>query len=88
VDSSTEALAQPLRPVWIQLDGDDAEIAADKRFRCRAKTSADLDNELPWPELRLSNQAFGSCGLKKVLTETAPTPVSGGPPAGGHGTSP
>jgi hypothetical protein len=89
-DSSTraKAFAQPPRPVRVRLDRDDAEIAAGEGIRHRAKTGADLDNELTGPELRSINQAFRSCGLKKVLTEPAPTPVPGGPPVGGHGRSP
>jgi hypothetical protein len=59
--------------------------AAPRKRRCHgARTGTDFDNQFARPEIGLFDQSVGSTAIEKVLTEKAPAPVPGGPPAGGH----
>jgi hypothetical protein len=83
-----EPLPQPRGPLGIGLDRDDAHTAARQGVRDRAETGTDLNNQFAPRKGHLIDQVIGSCGVKKILAEQAPPPVSGCPPAGGHGRSP
>jgi hypothetical protein len=59
-----------------------------KREGDRAKTGANLDDQLTRPKIGLGDQVVSDLRTEKVLTETATSLVPGCPPVGGHDGSP
>jgi len=72
----------------VDLDRDDLELSVGEREGDRAKTGADLHDQLARLEVGVGDEAVSELGTEEVLTETAPALVPGCPPVGGHDGSP
>jgi len=86
--ASCRQFAKSLGPSGIRLNGDHPQRTTDERARQRTRTGAYLDDKFARRERRLLDNLVGSRGIKKVLPELAPSPVSVCPPPGGHGRTP
>jgi hypothetical protein len=86
--SPSGEMAELLGPHRIALDRDDVDPPTSQGDGDRAMARADLDDQLPRPEVGLGDETVSEFGAKKVLTETATSLVPGRPPLGGHGASP
>jgi hypothetical protein len=73
------------RPDRIGLHGDDPGAAPYQLATQRARSGADIDDQLTRGYLNARGEALSCLCYQEVLPETASSFVSGCPPAGGHG---